>query len=266
MEAEVSTKASEFAARTPAPISGEHLLKVLQLLKGSTSFEAKVMVPDWSHRAAIKGLGFDPIDVVPRLVYFFDTPELTLNAAGIVVRARRWSGGKGDTVVKLRPIDPDMVDPELRSSNSFKIELDVMPGGYVCSASFKGVSTSAEVLGAVEGRKPIASIFSKGQRAFFKAHAPAGFEVGKMVPMGPVFILRHKYDHKDFRQPITVELWLYPDGSRIFEVSTKGLPSEAFQVAAEFRAFVAKCGIPLEESAVTKTGSAIKFFGKEFAA
>jgi hypothetical protein len=264
METEVSTKASEFAARVP--LSGEHLLKVLELLKGSMTFEAKVVVPDCSHRAAIKGLGFDPIDVMPRQVYFFDTPELALNKAGIVVRARRFSGGKGDTVVKLRPVDPDMVDPELRHSKSFKIELDVMPGGYICSASFKGVSTSAEVLEAVEGRKPIASIFSKGQRAFFRVYAPADFDVDKMVPMGPVFILRHKYDHKDFGRPITVELWLYPDGSRIFEVSTKGLASEAFQVGAEFRAFVAKCGIPLKESAVTKTGGAIKFFGKEFAA
>jgi hypothetical protein len=264
METEVSTKANEFPAHAPAPFSGEHLLKVLELLKGSTTFEAKVVVPDWSHRAAIKGLGFDPVDVVPRQIYFFDTPELALNKAGIIIRARRFSGGRGDTVVKLRPVDPVLVDPELRHSKSFKIELDVMPGGYICSASFKGVSTSAEVLEVVEGRKSIALIFSKGQRAFFKVHAPAHFDVDKMVPMGPVFILRHKYAHGDFRQPITVELWLYPDGSRIFEVSTKGPPTEAFQVAAEFRAFVTKCGIPLEKPTVTKTGSAIKFFGKEF--
>jgi len=48
--------------------------------------------------------------------------------AGVVVRARRIQGGHGDTVVKLRPVDPDNFDPDLRCSASFKIELDVMPG------------------------------------------------------------------------------------------------------------------------------------------
>ncbi len=36
---------------------------------------------------------------------------------------------------------------------------------------------------------------------------------------------------KDFYRRVTVELWLYPDGSRIFEISTKCRPDEAFQVA-----------------------------------
>ena len=33
-------------------------------------------------------------------------------------------------------------------------------------------------------------------------------------------------------------MWLYPDGSRILELSTKCAPAEAFQVAAETRAFL----------------------------
>ena len=40
-------------------------------------------------------------------VFFFDTPDLALNQAGVVVRARRIQGGRGDTVVKLRPVVPD---------------------------------------------------------------------------------------------------------------------------------------------------------------
>jgi hypothetical protein len=38
---------------------------------------------------------------------------------------------------------------------------------------------------------------------------------------------------------MVVELWLYPDGTRILELSTKCAPSEAFQVAAE-NAFLAE--------------------------
>jgi hypothetical protein len=52
------------------------------------------------HRAA---LGVDPLEGQIRQVFFFDTPELALNAAGVVVRARRRQGEEADTVVKLRP-------------------------------------------------------------------------------------------------------------------------------------------------------------------
>ena len=45
-----------------------------------------------SRRAAVKGLGFDPVEAEPRQAYFFDTPDLALNKAGVVVRARRNPG------------------------------------------------------------------------------------------------------------------------------------------------------------------------------
>ena len=118
--------------------SSEDVTKILELIKGSKSVELKLTVPDKDRRAAVEGLGFDPVESQPRQAYFFDTPDLALNKAGIVVRARRIQGGDGDTVIKLRPIDPAVIDKDLRRSDSFKIELDAMPGGYVCSASFKG--------------------------------------------------------------------------------------------------------------------------------
>lgn len=251
-------------AATQAPsLSSEDMLKVFELIKGSTSVELKLTVPDPSRRAAVKRLGFDPVEAEPRQVYFFDTPELALNKAGVVVRARRTRGGSGDTVIKLRPVDPATLDPELRRSQGFKIELDAMPGGFVCSASYKGACTAREVLDAAEGKVPLESIFSPEQRAYYDAHAPVDIKMDALVPLGPTFLLRIKHFPKDFDRRITVELWLYPDGSRIFEVSTKCAPDEAFQVAVEFRAFMVKCGIPLEGGQATKTASALEFFSRE---
>ena len=37
--------------------------------------------------------GVDPVEAQPRQTYFFDTPDLILNRAGVVVRARRIRGG-----------------------------------------------------------------------------------------------------------------------------------------------------------------------------
>ena len=52
-------------------------------------------VPVDQHRATIQGLPLDPVEAQPRQVYFFDTPDLALNRAGLVVRARRTQGGRG---------------------------------------------------------------------------------------------------------------------------------------------------------------------------
>jgi hypothetical protein len=66
---------------------------------------------------------------------------------------------------------------------------------------------------------------------------------------------------------MVVELWLYPDGARILELSTKCAPSEAFQVAAEARAFLAERDIEIDGGAqTTKTRKALEFFSKQLKA
>ena len=247
------------AIRQPQ-LSPDEVAKALELSKGSSSIELKLSVPGKVQRAAGKALKLDPVEAQPRMAYFFDTPKLELFKAGVVVRARRIQGGGADTVVKLRPVNPNEIDPDLLHSASFKIELDMMPGGFVCSASFKGVCTGKEVLDMTEGDVPLSALFSKGQRAFYAAHAPAGIAMDSLTTLGPVFLLKVKHHPKDYDRRITTELWLYPDGTRIFEISTKCEPAEAMQAGLEFKAYLAKLGIPLDAAQEPKTRSALEFF------
>ena len=62
---------------------------------------------------------------------------------------------------------------------------------------------------------------------------------------------------------LAVELWMYPDGSRILELSTKCAPKQAFQVAAESRAYLTGRGIDLSGEQQTKTKAALEFFATE---
>ena len=217
-------------------------------------------MPLVSHQATIRAIGLDPVEAQPRQAFFFDTPDLALNRAGLVVRVRRTQGGTADTVIKLRPVDPATLDEELRRSASFKVEVDVMPGGFVCSASFKGVCPTNQARDVTAGLAPLSSLFSKEQRAFYKAHAPANISLDKLTVLGPTFVLKAKHQPKDFDRRIVVEMWLYPDGSRILEVSTKGLPAEAFQVGATFKAYLAKLGVSLAAPQETKTKAALDFY------
>ena len=59
------------------------------LLEGADTVELKVTLPEATHRSAIAALGLDPLEAQIRQVFFFDTPDLSLNQAGVVVRARR---------------------------------------------------------------------------------------------------------------------------------------------------------------------------------
>jgi hypothetical protein len=62
---------------------------------------------------------------------------------------------------------------------------------------------------------------------------------------------------------MVAELWIYPDGSRILELSTKCAPGQAFDVAAETRSFLTTRGINLEGDQQTKTKTALEFFASE---
>ena len=55
-------------------------------------------------------------------------------------------------------------------------------------------------------------------------------------------------------------MWLYPDGSRILELSTKCKPKEAFQVSAEARGFLTRHGVDLGGEQQTKTKTAMEYF------
>jgi hypothetical protein len=65
---------------------------------------------------------------------------------------------------------------------------------------------------------------------------------------------------------MVAEMWLYPDGARIFELSTRCMPSEAFQVAAEARVHFRQHGIDLSGEQQTKTRAALEYFAAELAA
>ena len=102
---------------TTAPRSGlsdEDLQNLVALIKDVDSVELKLTVPEPAQLTTARALGLDPLEAQIRQVFFFDTPDLALNQAGLVARARRVQGRDHDTVVKLRPVVPSELPDELR--------------------------------------------------------------------------------------------------------------------------------------------------------
>ena len=246
-------------------MSGEELGKLIALVSDADSVELKTTIPESAQRSAVAALEIDPLDAQIRQVFFFDTPDLTLNGSGLAVRARRIQGRAGDTVVKLRPVVPDELPDDLRRSGSVGVEVDAMPGGYVCSASMKGKASNEDVREAVGGGRSVSKLFSKEQRSFLRAHAPEGVGLDDLSILGPIFVLKLRFQPRGYARKLVGEMWLYPDGSRIFELSTKCLPGEALQVALETRAYLNDLGLDLSGEQQTKTKSALEFFAGELA-
>jgi hypothetical protein len=248
----------------PFRLSDQDMAQALALIKQADSVELKLTLPNAQRRSLVTALDIDPLEAQIRQVFFFDTPDLALNRAGVVARARRVQGRGDDTVVKLRPVVPSDLPAHLRADPEMVVEVDAMPGGYVCSASLKGADRSG-TREVAAGREPIRKLFTKGQRAFYAAHAPEGVGLDDLAVLGPVHVFKLKFEPADFDRRIVAELWFYPDGSQVVELSTKCTPAEALEVAVESRAYLGAKGVDLGGEQTTKTRTALEFFARELA-
>ena len=243
-------------------LSEAQIQQMLALTLSADSVEIKLTVSEEHRNSTLTALGIDPLEAYIRQIFFFDTADLALDRAGVVTRARRSQGRPDDSVVKLRPIEPTTLKAHDRKSKDFFVEVDAMPGGYVCSASYKSTLEKPRVKGAVAGELPLSKLFSKPQRAFFSANAPDGVELDDLVVLGPVTVFKLKTRPRAKGPKLAVELWSYPDGSRILELSTKCLPADAFKVAARAREYLSGVGVELGDAQQTKTRTALEYFAK----
>src|SRR6185436_2978215 len=196
-------------------LSDDELQGLVGLIKDVDSVELKLTVPEPAQLSTARALELDALQSQIRQVFFFDTPDLKLDAHGLVVRARRSQKKGDDTVVKLRPVIPAELPAELRQSPNFGVELDASPTGYVCSGSLKGVPTEGDVRKVAMGERASRKLFTKEQRALFAEHAPEGIDLDALTLLGPLFVLKLKNYPSGFDRKLVTELWLYPDGSRI---------------------------------------------------
>ena len=241
-------------------LSPAQLADLLPLLDGADSVELKVGVPESNRRSTVEALEMDPLAAQLRQVTFFDTPDLSLSRHGVVVRARRVQGRDGDLVVKLRPVTPQQLG---RWRGALDVEVDVMPGGFVCSATSKTKHPDATVKELFRGVARVGDLLSKQQRALYDEHAPGGVQLEDLRHLGPVNVLKLKYKPTGTARRIVAELWFYPDGARVLELSTKCAPDTAFVTAAEMRELLAARGVEVGVAQSTKTKAALEFFAAE---
>jgi hypothetical protein len=157
---------------------------------------------------------------------------------------------------------PGDLPGKLRRSENFRVEVDALPGGFVCSGTLKSALAPTAVKAALGGELPIRKLFSKEQRELFATHAPEGVRLDDLTILGPIFVLKLRFSPEALGRRVVAELWLYPDGARVLELSTRCATNEAFQVAAEGRAFLTSRGVDLTAEQQPKTRKALEYFAQ----
>ena len=200
----------------------------------------------------------DTADV--RLVYFYDTPDLDLFKAGVVLRARLVKGDADDSTVKFRPVEPASIPRDWQRWKGFKLEADWVGDRVVCSASLTDLQQRDEIDEVAKGKRAIGKLFSSDQERFLREFhkGPVGF--GKLRVMGPIRVLRWKPKHETFPHELTLEEWRLPSGEELVEVSIKAPPNEALQARKEFETHLRELGLDPEGAQDTKTRTALEYF------
>jgi hypothetical protein len=249
--------------RASRQLSRTELLELFRLAQEVDSVELKLTVRDDERERAIAALDADPLNAQIRQVFFFDTPDLTLNHHGVVPRARRIQNAGADSVIKLRPVVPDKLPAELRAAPGFRVEVDAMPGGYVCSGALKAKADHDRIKEVVAGKRPLRSLFTKPQRVLFAEHAPAGITIDDLSVLGPVNVLKLKFTPTGARRKLALELWAYPGGLRLLEISTRIPPQGIFDAGGEVADFLRSKGLSLAGAQATKTHTALEIFSQK---
>lgn len=240
------------------------LAPALAQVDGLDRVELKALVAAEQHESVVAGVRRGRGRIRSARVYFVDTPGLGLRERGVIVRARRRPGGS-DVVVKLRrsPTATAMVEGPATAA----VELDALPGAVWCATSLRCRVRPSVIRGAVRGHTPVVDLLSAGQRTLLDQHGDDALatsagcvEVDDLVVAGPITVIRAAVMLPDPAPRAVLEEWVYPDGTRLVELSTKCRPSEAFRTATRLGAALGRLGLVPDGDQTTKTEASLKFF------
>lgn len=253
-------KPERHAAKRAWRMPGADLDRMFTLCREVGHVELKFTVADGSADAIRELIAVGAERV--RNVYYLDTPDLTLRRHGVLARVR---GGQrpNDSVVKLRPIDPDGVPAGLRRRADFAVEVDVTPDSFICSGALKRRLSRNVVERAVEGRSRLRTLFSEQQIALLDSRLSGRVTIDDLDALGPVEVHRTRPRDGEPGRGLELQEWMYPDGSRLLEVSARCTAEDLLQTAVQAKAFLDENGIKQSGPCPTKADTTLDYFTRQ---
>ena len=88
-------------------------------------------------------------------------------------------------------------------------------------------------------------------------------KLNDLAILGPINILKLVFEPTGLKRKFVAELWLYPDGSRLLELSTKCPPTEGLPGRRRMPRISHSKGIDLTAEQQPKTSRALKYFSAQ---
>jgi len=227
--------------------------------------ELKIFVAPAEQALAHRGLDLGRHDPLEREIAFYDTKDLKLYGAGLILRTRDTKGEPDDSTVKWRPMNPTQVDPELFEHEGFKCEEDRTGTRSVISCSLTVEQGEHEIDDVAAGDRAIDKLFCRAQEKFARRYAGPEIETyidgdegwPALEVLGPIPVRRWRLAPAMLDQVLTVEQWTLPDETVILELSIKVPRPEADNAQDTLRAFVAARGLDPDTPPTSKTRLAL---------
>ena len=233
---------------------------MLKLAGKSDSVELKLTVPDEDQPVGRCALGVDPLDAAdpPGLLLRHARPEA--HRAGVVVRARRVQGARDDTVVKLRPVVPDSCRRSCAVARTSRSRSTRCPAATSARRRSRASRRPARSRGTLGRASRCASCSRRRSERSSPSTRPRASSSTTWRCSGRSSCSSSRCCREGLDRQLVVELWLYPDGSRILELSTKCLPADWFETTTQSRDYVEGLGISLTGAQAAKTRRALEYF------
>jgi hypothetical protein len=232
----------------------------LELDPAIHSVEFKFTVSAADEKLVEAGLHEPRLEPMARKIWFFDSDDLALFDAHVVLRARATEGAGEDTTVKLRPVVPAAVDPAWTDIDGFEIQLDVVGADPQPSAKLDADQDPGELADVVAGRRALDRLFSADQERFLHDLARIGEPLAAVSPRGPIDVQRWTLEPDLLTEKVTVERWVMPAGDDFVELSIKAKPADADQAGRAFRAWLAHVGLDASAPQESKTRKVLEAF------
>lgn len=233
--------------------------ELLATARPASLVELKVTVDESQVALARDLLGLDHASAEVREVTFYDTPELAMFQAGVILRARKVIGGPDDVTAKIRPLAAEQVTRSWFALDGFKCEIDRTATRSTSSCSLKVAIDGDDIDDAADGILSVKKLFDDDQEDFLDGYA-IDVPWDDVVPLGPIDALAWELEPEHLSFDLDAELWMLPDGLDVLELSTKVSAADADEAWDEMDAFLRDSGLDPSNRQETKTRLALECF------
>lgn len=189
-------------------------------------------------------------------IYFYDTPQLSLLAKGLILRIRQ--GANNDLVVKLRPDSEKQFSDRTMQKKGFKCESEINAG--VASPSFS-TTRKLNQSSVPQTGEELEPLLTKGQRELLQ---DAGIVVDWAQVRRIVDIESTIWTVPSPSRPLTglsLEFWKWKNGTSL-ELSTKSSADGATAALDELKSMLQQNHLDLNSVQQPKTTTALKSVAK----